>query len=63
MKKYLVTWTNSKSNGRAKTPKYFIERIKEEQEQADSNIKSVDLMSAMAHKLTADSYSSMLALL
>jgi hypothetical protein len=39
------------------------EKIKEEREQADSNIKSVDLMSAMAHKLTADSYSSMLALL
>jgi hypothetical protein len=43
--------------------KYFIEKIKEEQEQADSNIKSGDLMSAMAHKLTADWYSSMLALL
>ena len=42
--------------------KYFIEKIKE-QEQADSNIKSGDLMSAMAHKLTADWYSSMLALL
>jgi hypothetical protein len=43
--------------------KYFIEKIKEEQEQADSNIKSGDLMSAMAHKLTADWYTSMLALL
>jgi uncharacterized protein (DUF885 family) len=43
--------------------KYLIEKIKEEQEQADSNIKSGDLMSAMAHKLTADWYSSMLALL
>ena len=40
--------------------KYFIQKIKEEQEQADSNIKSGDLMSAMAHKLTADWYSSML---
>jgi uncharacterized protein (DUF885 family) len=43
--------------------KYLIEKIKEEQEQADSNIKSGDLMSAMAHKLTADWYSSMVALL
>ena len=30
------------------------------QEHADSNIKSGDLMSAMAHKLTADWYTSML---
>jgi hypothetical protein len=43
--------------------KYFIEKIREEQEQANSDIKSGDLMSAMAHKLTADWYSSMLALL
>jgi len=42
--------------------KYFIQKIKEEQEQADSNIKSGDLMSAMAHKLTADWYSSMLVI-
>ena len=41
--------------------KYFIQKIKEEQEQADSAIKSGDLMSAMAHKLTADWYSSMIA--
>ena len=41
---------------------YFIQKIKEEQEQADSNIKSGDLMSAMAHKLTADWYSSMLVM-
>ena len=41
---------------------YFIQKIKEEQEQADSNIKSGDLMSAMAHKLTADWYSSMLVI-
>ena len=40
--------------------KYFIQKIKEEQEHANSNIKSGDLMSAMAHKLTADWYSSML---
>ena len=40
--------------------KYFIQKIKEEQEHADLNIKSGDLMSAMAHKLTADWYSSML---
>ena len=39
---------------------YFIQKIKEEQEHADSNIISGDLMSAMAHKLTADWYSSML---
>jgi uridine kinase len=43
--------------------KYFIQKIREEQEQADSSIKSGDLMSAMAHKLTADWYSSMVALL
>ena len=43
--------------------RYLIEKIKEEQGQADSNIKSGDLMSAMAHKLTADWYSSMVALL
>jgi hypothetical protein len=43
--------------------KYFIQKIREEQEQAESNIQSGDLMSAMAHKLTADWYSSMLALL
>jgi hypothetical protein len=43
--------------------KYFIQKITEEQEQAESNIQSGDLMSAMAHKLTADWYSSMLALL
>jgi hypothetical protein len=42
--------------------KYFIEKIREEQEQADSAIKSGDLMSGMAHTLTADWYSSMLAL-
>jgi uridine kinase len=42
--------------------KYFIQKIKEEQEQADLAIKSGDLMSAMAHKLTADWYSSMIAL-
>ena len=41
--------------------KYLIEKIKEEQGHADSNIKSGDLMSAMAHKLTADWYSSMIA--
>ena len=33
---------------------YFIQKIKEEQEHADLNLKSGDLMSAMAHKLTAD---------
>jgi hypothetical protein len=38
---------------------YFIQKIKE-QEHADLNIKSGDLMAAMAHKLTADWYSSML---
>ena len=32
---------------------YFIQKIKEEQEHADSDIKSGDLISAMAHKLTA----------
>jgi predicted nuclease with TOPRIM domain len=42
--------------------KYFIEKIREEQEYADSDIKSGDLMSAMAHKLTADWYSSLLTL-
>jgi hypothetical protein len=39
---------------------YFIQKIKEEQEHAKLNIKSGDLMGAMAHKLTADWYSSML---
>ena len=39
---------------------YYIRKIKEEQEHADSNIKSGDLMSAMAHKLTADWHSSIL---
>jgi len=39
---------------------YFIQKIKEEQEHAYSNMKSGELMSAMAHKLTADLYSSML---
>ena len=39
---------------------YFIQKIKEEQKHADLNIKSGDLMAAMAHKLTADWYSSML---
>ena len=41
---------------------YFIQKIKEEQEQTASNIKSGDLMSAMALKLTADWYSSMLVI-
>jgi predicted nuclease with TOPRIM domain len=41
---------------------YFIQKIKEEQEHSDSDIKSGDLMSAMAHKLTADWYSSMLTI-
>ena len=41
----------------------FIEKIREEQELADSDIKSGDLMSAMAHKLTADWYSSIITLL
>ena len=43
--------------------KYFIQKISEEQEQAESSIKSGDLMGAMVHKLTADWYSSMVALL
>jgi hypothetical protein len=43
--------------------KYFIQKISEEQEQAESSIKSDDLMGAMVHKLTADWYSSMVALL
>jgi hypothetical protein len=65
MKKYLVTWTNFKKQWTIylSKNKYLIEKIKEEQGQADSNIKSGDLMSAMAHKLTADWYSSMVALL
>jgi hypothetical protein len=42
--------------------KYLIEKIKEEQEQTETDIQMGNLMSAMAHKLTADWYSSMLSL-
>jgi hypothetical protein len=42
--------------------KYLIEKIKEEQEQTEADIQMGNLMSAMAHKLTADWYSSMLSL-
>jgi hypothetical protein len=42
--------------------KYLIEKIKEEQEKAEADIQIGNLMSAMAHKLTADWYSSMLSL-
>ena len=41
---------------------YLIEKIKEEQEQAEADMKTGNLMSAMAHKLTADWYLSMLSL-
>ena len=41
---------------------YLIEKIKEEQEQAEADMKTGNLMSAMAHKLTADWYSSMLSI-
>jgi hypothetical protein len=42
--------------------KYLIEKIKEEQAQAEADIQTGNLMSAMAHKLTAEWYSSMLSL-
>jgi hypothetical protein len=42
--------------------KYLIEKIKEEQEQAEADMQTGNLMSAMAHKLTADWYSSMLSI-
>jgi hypothetical protein len=41
---------------------YLIEKIKEEQEQAETDMQTGNLMSAMAHKLTADWYSSMLSI-
>lgn len=41
---------------------YLIEKIKEEQEQAEADMQTGNLMSAMAHKLTADWYSSMLSI-
>jgi hypothetical protein len=43
--------------------KYLIEKIKEEQEQAEADIQTGNFMSAMAHKLTAEWYSSMLSLI
>jgi hypothetical protein len=62
LSKFQKQWTIYLSKKQIRQHEYFIQKIKEEQELADSNIKSGDLMSAMAHKLTADWYSSMLVI-
>lgn len=63
LNKFQITMGDILKQKQVSQRKYFIEKIREEQEQADSDIKSGDLMSAMAHKLTADWYSSIIALL
>jgi hypothetical protein len=42
--------------------KYLIEKIKEGQQQAEADIQTGNLMSALAHKLSGDWYSLMLSL-
>jgi hypothetical protein len=62
LSKFQQATTDILKQQRINQRKYLIEKIKEEQEQAEADIQSGNLMSAMAHKLTAEWYSSMLSL-
>jgi flagellar capping protein FliD len=60
LSKFQQATTDILKQQRINQRKYLIEKIKEEQEQAEADIQTGNLMSAMAHKLTAEWYSSML---
>ena len=62
LSKFQQATTDILKQQRINQRKYLIEKIKEEQEQAEADIQIGNLMSAMAHKLTAEWYSSMLSL-
>jgi hypothetical protein len=62
LSKFQQTATDILKQQRINQHNYLIEKIKEEQERAEADIQVGNLMSAMAHKLTADWYSSMLSL-
>jgi hypothetical protein len=62
LSKFQQATTDILKQQRINQQKYFIEKIKEELEQTEADIQTGNLMSAMAHKLTADWYSSMLSL-
>jgi hypothetical protein len=62
LSKFQQATTDILKQQRINQHKYLIEKIKEEQEKAEADIQIGNLMSAMAHKLTADWYSSMLSL-
>jgi hypothetical protein len=62
LSKFQQATTDILKQQRINQHKYFIEKIKEEQEQTEADIQMGNLMGAMAHKLTADWYSSMLSL-
>ncbi|MPZ08148.1 MAG: hypothetical protein GEU26_17325 [Nitrososphaeraceae archaeon] len=62
LSKFQQATTDILKQQRINQRKYLIEKIKEEQEQAEADIQTGNLMSAMAHKLTAEWYSSMLSL-
>lgn len=62
LSKFQQATTDILKQQRVNQRKYLVEKIKEEQEQAEADIQTGNLMSAMAHKLTAEWYSSMLSL-
>jgi hypothetical protein len=62
LSKFQQATTDILKQQRINQRKYLIEKFKEEQEQAEADIQTGNLMSAMAHKLTAEWYSSMLSL-
>jgi hypothetical protein len=62
LSKFQQATTDILKQQRVNQRKYLIEKIKEEQEQAEADIQIGNLMSAMAHKLTAEWYSSMLSI-
>jgi hypothetical protein len=62
LSKFQQATTDILKQQRINQQSYLIEKIKEEQGQAEADMKTGNLMSAMAHKLTADWYSSMLSL-
>jgi len=62
LSKFQQATTDILKQQRINQRKYLIEKIKEEQEQTEADIQIGNLMSAMAHKLTAEWYSSMLSL-
>lgn len=62
LSKFQQATTDILKQQRVNQRKYLVEKIQEEQEQAEADIQTGNLMSAMAHKLTAEWYSSMLSL-